>query len=311
MNGHDLGRGAPGIVLRDIEGVEGEVTFDMEFVPRPEYGRVRPLLAASTAELFVRGGALLLALSFPVALESGDSSVSARVHLHEGERVSAALHHQPRGWTSDDLSPRRDRRPTPRHGRGLATLVGGAPSVRGALADLVYHSGRVLQALMYQPTGAIVAAPTTSLPSTSGASATGTTGSPGFETRASPSTPCGSPHAPTRHTSSSAGWRGGGLGRRFPRRAADHVRGRRGTRPQRARAPASRGMARQPTGSHRQRRLEAATAGCLRGAAGCRPPPPFVPRRPRPVHEGVPSRGRRCSRTIVAIRRQRDLGGAR
>ena len=162
--GHDLGRDAPGIVLREIEGVEGAVTFDMEFVPRPEYGRVRPLLAAVDGGLIVRGGACALALSFPVALHSGDSSVSARVVVRAGERVSVALHHQPEGGRPTIFPPAEI---TERLRGTIAAWQRWSAvhqAYEGPSADLVYHSGRVLQALMYQPTGAIVAAPTTSLP---------------------------------------------------------------------------------------------------------------------------------------------------
>src|SRR5438552_3837246 len=42
--GHDLGRGAPGVFLRRIECTEGEVQFEMEYAPRPEYGLIHPLL---------------------------------------------------------------------------------------------------------------------------------------------------------------------------------------------------------------------------------------------------------------------------
>ncbi|MGV7989006.1 glycoside hydrolase family 15 protein, partial [Mycobacterium kansasii] len=37
-------------------------------------------------------------------------------------------------------------------------------SYDGPWSELVHHSGRVLQALTYQPTWAVIAAPTTSLP---------------------------------------------------------------------------------------------------------------------------------------------------
>jgi alpha,alpha-trehalase len=68
------------------------------------------------------------------------------------------------GAASAGLVPGGGRRPAGGHGRGRALLVGDAPGLRGPWRELVHHSGRVLQALTFEPTGAIVAAATTSLP---------------------------------------------------------------------------------------------------------------------------------------------------
>jgi alpha,alpha-trehalase len=40
---HELGMGAPHLLLRLVEGVAGEVELELELAPRPEYGLVKPL----------------------------------------------------------------------------------------------------------------------------------------------------------------------------------------------------------------------------------------------------------------------------
>src|SRR6185437_6288466 len=44
---HDLGLGAPHLLLRSVEGVIGEVELQLVLAPRPEYGLVKPLLRAT------------------------------------------------------------------------------------------------------------------------------------------------------------------------------------------------------------------------------------------------------------------------
>ena len=166
---HELGRHAPGIVLRVIEGVEGEVEFESVFAPRPEYGLVRPLVTAVDGGAIARGGASVLALSIPSALDIDRSTASGHLVVRAGERVATALHHR----------AFEDEAPTLLSQEAIDDLLEGTvrswrrwsskhQAYEGPWSDLVYHSGRVLQALTYQPTGAIVAAPTTSLPETVG-----------------------------------------------------------------------------------------------------------------------------------------------
>jgi GH15 family glucan-1,4-alpha-glucosidase len=44
--GHELGKNAPHLLLRRATCIEGEVELYLEYVPRPEYGLVYPLLDA-------------------------------------------------------------------------------------------------------------------------------------------------------------------------------------------------------------------------------------------------------------------------
>jgi GH15 family glucan-1,4-alpha-glucosidase len=164
-HGHDLGNGAPGVLLRMVRCDEGEVTFDMEFAPRPEYGLIHPRLVPIEGGVGGRGGAERVVLSSPFEATVERATASTTFTLRAGEQAGFALHHRqsweewPRVWDQDEIA---------RHLEGTVAAWGRWSDVHqayeGPWSELVYHSGRVLQALMWQPTGAIVAAPTTSLP---------------------------------------------------------------------------------------------------------------------------------------------------
>jgi GH15 family glucan-1,4-alpha-glucosidase len=167
--GHDLGGGAPSLLLRQVSGVAGQVELELEYVPRTEYGLIWPLLTQVAGGIAGRGGADLTLLSAPVGLEIGVGTATGRFTVKAGQRLSFGLHYgqpggnQPHLWSQDELE------------RSLADTLAGWRSwsdlhqaYEGPWHDLVHTSGRVLQALTFYPTGAIVAAPTTSLPEAPG-----------------------------------------------------------------------------------------------------------------------------------------------
>jgi alpha,alpha-trehalase len=167
--GHALGAQAPHLLIRSVTCPDGEVDVDIGYEPRPEYGIIRPLLSQTDGGVTARGGAEWLVLSTPVRLELGDSRAHGRVRMRAGQRLHFALHsstleEQPaRVWAQDELAQRLDA--TVRAWRSWSALH---QSYQGPWRDLVHHSGRVLQGLTFQPSGAIVAAATTSLPEAAG-----------------------------------------------------------------------------------------------------------------------------------------------
>ncbi len=169
--GHALGARSPGVLVRQVTCSEGVVDLEVEYAPRPEYGLLRPLLAASGGGVVARGGADVLMLSSSAALEVERSVARARLTLRAGEQVRFALQHrsswepQSRAWTSATIGVRLTDTV-----QGWRSWSGLHQAYQGPWRDLVHHSGRVLQALTFEPTGAIVAAPTTSLPESVGGS---------------------------------------------------------------------------------------------------------------------------------------------
>jgi GH15 family glucan-1,4-alpha-glucosidase len=163
--GHDLGRGAPHLLIRSVTAVDGEVEVEMSYRPRPEYGLLRPLLSHVDGGVTARGGAEWLVLSSIVRLTVADSTGTARFVLRAGDTVRFGLHRSTleeepaRIWSSDELAQRLEA--TVAAWRSWSGLH---QNYDGPWRDLVQHSGRVLQGLTFQPSGAVVAAATTSLP---------------------------------------------------------------------------------------------------------------------------------------------------
>ncbi|HKD78007.1 MAG TPA: glycoside hydrolase family 15 protein, partial [Ktedonobacterales bacterium] len=156
---------SPGVLLRRVTGIDGAVELEMRYAPRPEYGRIIPLISQVEQGIFVRGGADVLMLSSPVDLAVVESTAQGRFTVHAGDSVGFALHFHssweaaPRQWSQEEIAERLD--DTEACWRTWSEMH---QRYDGPWRDQVHQSGRVLQGLTFRPTGAIVAAPTTSLP---------------------------------------------------------------------------------------------------------------------------------------------------
>jgi alpha,alpha-trehalase len=167
--GHDLGAGSPGVLMRQLRCTQGKLDVDVSYAPRPEYGLIFPILEAVAGGIATRGGASRLLLSAPAGFQVAGATATARLALLAGQTVSFALQHgqlsQPplAVWDAGEIAARLE--DTLEGWRSWSALH---ETYEGPWRDLVLHSGRVLQALTFHPTGAIVAAPTTSLPESIG-----------------------------------------------------------------------------------------------------------------------------------------------
>lgn len=150
-------------LIRRVLCVRGSVPFRTRVAPRFGYG-AQPHTVRLTGDIAVFDSpGLSLALSATVPLEADETDVRADFKLNEGDSAVFALDR-----VGGDVAPGRcecgeaERQFTATVAYWRRWLS--SSRYRGRWREMVHRSALTLKLLTYEPTGAIVAAPTTSLP---------------------------------------------------------------------------------------------------------------------------------------------------
>jgi GH15 family glucan-1,4-alpha-glucosidase len=151
----------PPRLMRIVEGVRGRVPMRMELALRPDYASIKPWIEATDDGVALTAGPDAFRLSTPLPLDIEDGTVHADFTVSEGarERLTLLWH------VSYEAAP-----PIEDADSALARTEGwwrdwsGRCRYDGEYSEEVLTSLRVLKAMTCEPTGAVVAAPTTSLP---------------------------------------------------------------------------------------------------------------------------------------------------
>ncbi|MGH3327455.1 MAG: glycoside hydrolase family 15 protein [Streptomycetales bacterium] len=154
-------RGEAPDIVRIVEGISGRVEMRSELRLRFDYGHVIPWVRRVDGQIVGIAGPDAVWLRSDVDTYGKDFTTFADFAVQAGERVNFVL-----TWHPSHLSP-----PTPVHAEDelhatekfWADWIGHC-SYAGPWREAVVRSLITLKALIYSPTGGIVAAPTTSLP---------------------------------------------------------------------------------------------------------------------------------------------------
>jgi len=151
-------------IIRRVLAVRGQVRFLVDVAPRFDYARVGHDVALTQHGALFRSPELALGLSTRYPLEIVDSGdVGARVELRPGETAAFVLDRLqpseiPLPYSEADIAAEFDT--TAAFWRSWLSRS----RYNGRWRETVHRSALTLKLLTYAPTGAIVAAPTTSLP---------------------------------------------------------------------------------------------------------------------------------------------------
>jgi GH15 family glucan-1,4-alpha-glucosidase len=150
-------------LVRIVVGQRGTVRMKMELVLRFDYGFSIPWVDRLKHDSGIKAivGPDTAVLRTPVALRGEDMKTLAEFTVSEGERVPFSLAYSPSHLR---IPPARDPHTSLARTENHWLEWSARSTVEGRWAEPIRRSLITLKALAYEPTGGIVAAPTTSLP---------------------------------------------------------------------------------------------------------------------------------------------------
>jgi len=148
-------------IHRMAECTHGEVDLTVTFQPKPEYATVDPSLDITRHGVLVRGGRTHVSLSSSIPFKDLGDQATAIVKLRWGDKAAFVLRYgsdRPLIGAIDNSLNKLARTKAYWQQQAEGCVFS------GPYRDYIVRSYLALHLLVYSPTGAIVAAPTTSLP---------------------------------------------------------------------------------------------------------------------------------------------------
>ncbi len=151
----------PPRVMRIVEGLRGRVPMRMELSVRPDYGSIKPWIEPTSDGGIATAGPDAFRLSTPLPLQVEDGTVIAEFVAVEGarERLTLTWH-----LSYEETPPVEDADSALARTEAWWREWSGRCTYEGAYRDEVLTSLIALKAMTSETTGAVIAAPTTSLP---------------------------------------------------------------------------------------------------------------------------------------------------
>jgi pentatricopeptide repeat protein len=152
-------------IVRIVRVVRGSFRFRLECYPAPDYARKQYRIeTAERGVIFAGKGLEALGLTSPVPLKIRDTGVVAEWEARTGTDYAFLLRQQPPRQRVQLVEHQFDTDRTYDETMTFWRNWGAGIKYNGRWREMVQRSAMVLKLLTFAPTGAIVAAPTTSLP---------------------------------------------------------------------------------------------------------------------------------------------------